>query len=92
MKHFTKPDGSLHSFDDEYEGPQITEDMQPLSEKEYRKRSAQAEPVKTYADLRRAEYPPLEDAIDALGKGIDGPEWLAYVAKRQAIKAKYPKG
>lgn len=27
MKHFKKPDNTIHSFDDDYEGPMITSDM-----------------------------------------------------------------
>lgn len=44
----------------------------------------------TYADKRRAEYPPIGDQLDALWKGGDAAaEMLAAV---QAVKAKYPKG
>lgn len=32
MKHFKKPDDSLHAFDEDYEGGLITEDMRPISE------------------------------------------------------------
>lgn len=49
-----------------------------------------AEKAKTnYIELRRAEYPPLPDQVDALLKG--GPEADAMRAKVQAVKDKYPK-
>jgi hypothetical protein len=34
MKHFIKPDASIHAFDDDYEGEYITADMQPISDAE----------------------------------------------------------
>jgi hypothetical protein len=46
-----------------------------------------------YAARRAAEYPPIADLADALywkEKG-DASQWSAYVAKVDAIKAKYPK-
>lgn len=50
--------------------------------------------VPTYADLRREAYDreiPIADQLDALRKGIDGPEWAEIVATANAIKAQYPK-
>jgi hypothetical protein len=44
-------------------------------------------------ERRVAEYPPLTDLADALywrEKG-DPSKWAAYVAKLDAVKAKYPK-
>lgn len=43
----------------------------------------------TYADLRRAEYPPIGDQLDALWKG--GADAAAMKAIIDGIKAKYPK-
>ena len=48
--------------------------------------------VKTslYAELRVAEYPPIENYLDAIVKGdVEAEE--AYKAKCLAVKAKYPK-
>jgi hypothetical protein len=48
--------------------------------------------VYDHAKRRAAEYPPIVDALDALywqAKG-DPSKWAAYVAKIDAIKAKYP--
>jgi hypothetical protein len=46
-------------------------------------------PAQTYAEKRRAEYPPIGDQLDALWKGGDAAtEMLAAV---QEVKAKYPK-
>jgi hypothetical protein len=44
----------------------------------------------TYADKRKAEYPPMEDYLDAVVKG-DQEAIDAYIAACQAVKAKYPK-
>jgi hypothetical protein len=44
----------------------------------------------TYADKRKAEYPPIEDYLDGVVKG-DQAQIDAYIAACQAVKAKYPK-
>ena len=46
-------------------------------------------PIPTYADLRRAEYPPIADQIDAIWK--NEPFTSEMRTKVLAIKAKYPK-
>ena len=50
--------------------------------------------VLNYADLRKAEYPPLEDFADAYVKAQlgDSSELDEYVAMCNDIKVKYPKG
>lgn len=50
---------------------------------------ADVPPAPTYAELRRAEYPPIGDQLDALWKG--GAEAAAMKAVIDGIKAKYPK-
>lgn len=42
-----------------------------------------------YTNLRRAEYPPIGDQLDALWKGGEDAEEM--LAKVQAVKMKYPK-
>jgi len=42
-----------------------------------------------YMALRRNEYPPIGDQLDALWKGGDAAAEM--LAKVQAVKAKYPK-
>ena len=44
----------------------------------------------SYADLRRAEYPPMEDLIDGLVKD-DADQVQAYKDACFAVKKKYPK-
>jgi hypothetical protein len=46
--------------------------------------------VKTYAQLRAEEYPPMTDYIDGVVKG-DQAQIDEYIAKCLAIKEKYPK-
>jgi hypothetical protein len=43
-----------------------------------------------YQRQRKQEYPPIEDYLDGVVKG-DQAQIDAYIAKCQAIKAKYPK-
>jgi len=43
-----------------------------------------------YADLRRAEYPPVADYLDGIVKG-DQLQIDKYIADCLAVKAKYPK-
>ena len=47
-------------------------------------------PELTYAELRAAEYPPMEDYLDAIVKG-DEEQKQAYIDACLAVKAKYPK-
>jgi hypothetical protein len=49
-----------------------------------------AAPEPSYADKRRAEYPPMSDYLDGVVKG-DQAQIDAYVAACLAVKAKYPK-
>jgi hypothetical protein len=48
------------------------------------------EPQLSYADKRRAEYPPIEDYIDGVVKG-NQTQIDEYIAACLAVKAKYPK-
>lgn len=50
-------------------------------------------PAPSYAELRRAEYPPLSDLADAMYWINQGDEskMQAYLAACDAVKAKYPK-
>ena len=47
-------------------------------------------PELTYAELRRNEYPPIEDYIDGIVKG-DREQIDTYIQKCLEVKAKYPK-
>ena len=44
-----------------------------------------------YQRKRAAEYPPIAEYVDGIVKG-DMQQVDAYIAKCQAVKAKYPKG
>lgn len=48
------------------------------------------EPTPSYADLRRASYPPATDYLDGLVKG-DEEQMQAYIAQCREVKAMYPK-
>ena len=47
-------------------------------------------PEKTYEELRKSEYPPIEDYIDGIVKG-DDLQVQEYIRKCLEIKNKYPK-
>jgi hypothetical protein len=47
-------------------------------------------PELTYADLRRAEYPPIADYIDGVVKGNQA-QIDTYIEACLAVKVKYPK-
>ena len=49
------------------------------------------QPEPSYADLRRAEYPPVPDYLDGVVKG-DQAQIKKYIDDCLAVKAKYPKG
>ena len=46
-------------------------------------------PPPTYQELRRAEYPPIGDQLDAMWKG--GVDETAMLSIIMAVKTKYPK-
>ena len=50
-----------------------------------------SKPIPTYADLRRAAYPPGVDYLDGIVKG-DQEQIKKYIEDCLAVKAKYPKG
>ena len=50
----------------------------------------QCEKEKSYADKRRAEYPPITDYIDGIIKG-DTVQVQTYINACLAVKSKYPK-
>ena len=70
---------SINSVDDLLEGETYS-DTQPLL----------PVPQPTYADLRRAAYPPLTDLIDGLVKD-DAAQIQAYKDACLEVKALYPK-
>lgn len=47
--------------------------------------------IPDYYAMRRSEYPPLADQLDAMWKGLNSPAFLDMQAKIAAIKEKYPK-
>ena len=51
----------------------------------------QEEARKTYADKRKAEYPPMEDYLDGIVKG-DQAQVDKYISDCLLVKEKYPKG
>ena len=50
----------------------------------------QAEAAKTYADKRKAEYPPATDYLDGVVKGDQG-QIDKYIADCLAVKQRHPK-
>ena len=95
MKHYRSPNSEIYAY--EADGSQdhiIPEDYVAITNLEADQiRTAQVQAnldALTYAEKRRAEYPPFTDYLDAVVKG-DQAGIAAYIAACQAVKAKYPK-
>ena len=95
MKHFKDSQGNLYAY--EADGSQdhiIPKDYVAVTDSEvadiHAARAQAAADALTYAQKRRAEYPPATDYLDAVVKG-DQTAIAAYIAACQAVKAKYPK-
>ena len=95
MKHFKDSQGNLYAY--EADGSQdhiIPKDYVAVADSEvagiHAARAQAAADARTYAQKRRAEYPPATDYLDAVVKG-DQTAIAAYIAACQAVKAKYPK-
>ena len=95
MKHFKDSQGNLYAY--ELDGSQdhaIPKEYTAITDSEvadtHAVRAQAAADALTYADKRRAEYPPVTDYLDAVVKG-DQAAIAAYIAACQAVKAKYPK-
>lgn len=71
-------------------GGDIAEQEELISLVEANIKPVEPEPEKSYAELRAAEYPPIEDYIDGIVKG-DTAQVQAYIDACLAVKAKYPK-
>ena len=95
MKHFKDSQGNLYAY--EADGSQdhiIPKEYTVVTDSEvadtHAARAQAAVDALTYADKRRAKYPPVTDYLDAVVKG-DQAAIAAYIAACQAVKAKYPK-
>lgn len=86
--NYKAPDNSLHFIEPEFAHLLPEGSVQITDEEAEALRPKPPEP--TYADLRRAEYPPLVDLIDGMVKD-DAAQIQAYKDACLAVKAKYPK-
>lgn len=87
--HYKAPDNSMHFLDSaEFEHLLPAGSVQITDEEADALRPVPPEP--TYADLRRAAYPPMTDLIDGLVKD-DPAQVQAYKDACLAVKAQYPK-
>ena len=88
--HYKAPDHSVHHLDStQFEHLLPAGSVQITDEEAEAMRVATQVPT-SYADLRRAEYPPMEDLIDGLVKD-DADQVQAYKDACFAVKKKYPK-
>jgi hypothetical protein len=87
--HYKAPDNTVHFLDDSRFSYLLPEGSVPITDEEVEALKP-VPPAPTYADLRRAEYPPLVDLIDGLVKD-DAAQIQAYKDACLAVKAKYPK-
>jgi hypothetical protein len=93
MNYFHK-NGDVFAIDDDATVPEYLSDAAQITEAQAMSiaaaKQAKAFEALSYAEKRRAEYPPVADYIDALVKG-DEQQMADYVAKCLTVKAKYPK-
>lgn len=88
MQHYKAPDNSLHCIDPEY-AHLLPAGCVPITDEEAE--ALRPKPTgPTYIDLRRSEYPPIEDYLDSIVKN-DESQKQAYIDACLAVKAKYPK-
>lgn len=97
MKNYLTPDGTVHAFDDDYDGPLIPKDGKIVKGKalDDARAAFQSKVIAStredldYAGLRRLAYPPISDGLDAMVKG--GQAWENYKAACLKVKADFPK-
>lgn len=87
--HYKAPDNSLHFLDDDSFSHLLPAGSIAITDEEAEALCPKP-PEPTYADLRRAAYPPLTDLIDGLVKD-DAAQIQAYKDACLAVKALYPK-
>jgi hypothetical protein len=87
--HYKSPDNTVHFLDDDNFINLLPAGSVAITDEEAEALKP-VPPAPTYADLRRAEYPPLIDLIDGLVKD-DAAQIQAYKDACLAVKAKYPK-
>lgn len=88
MHHFKDPSGKPHALESLAYAHLLPVGSIQISPAEAAALVPQTQP--TYAELRRAEYPPLIDLIDGMVKD-DAAQVQAYKDACLAVKAKYPK-
>jgi hypothetical protein len=95
MKYYKNPNNEIYAY--ESDGSQdhvIPKEYIAVTDSEvagiHAAQAQAAADALTYAQKRRAEYPPATDYLDAVVKG-DQVAIAAYIAACQAVKAKYPK-
>ena len=89
MPNYKDPSGKLHFLDDDKFAHLLPDGCIEITAEEAEALRPKP-PAPTYAELRRAEYPPLLDLIDGLVKD-DAAQIQAYKDACLAIKAKFPK-
>lgn len=83
--YYKAPDNSLHFIEPEY-AHLLPEGSVPITDKEAEALRPQP-PVPTYAELRAAAYPSIQDQLDTIfHDGVEG--WRANI---QAVKDEFPK-
>jgi hypothetical protein len=86
---YKAPDNSLHYLDAAGFEHLLPPGSVPITDEEA-EALRPAPPAPTYADLRRAAYPPITELLDGLAKD-DMAQVQAYKDACLAVKAQYPK-
>ena len=90
MPHYKDPAGQVHSIPSVEFEHLLPKGCVKITDAKALELAAAQEVPPTYADKRRAEYPPVTDYLDAIVKGDTG-QAQAYIDACLAVKAKYPK-
>ena len=95
MKHYKNENNKVFAFESDEEMQMICQKkkwqkMVAISDDEKEILLEQAKPILTYAEKRKAEYPPIENYIDGIVKG-DDKQVQSYINACKAVKEKYPK-
>lgn len=95
MKYYIdKSTQEVYAYEDDLDEVHIKEHLVRIDDAELALWQAAKEAAHiatlSYADKRRAEYPPMTDYLDGMVKGNQA-QVDAYIAACNAVKAKYPK-
>lgn len=91
MPHYKDSKSNLYFIVSDLNEAALPADCVKISDAAANKLRLEQATKPTYGQLRKQEYPPITDYLDAIVKGDDAAV-KAYTKACLAVKAKYPKG